>query len=218
MRPLLLLAFFISTNAFAHDDFPTEKQIIEWLNKGAAQAEIYSHDKTDIKTIYLQDHEKAYLVSVALRNEGRNGMFRTALIRPAIQEARVLPSYIKNVEAVYDLSDDMISELVALEIYSGQGTMEGTKSLVNLNGWEPVVLLERKIRSSSGAYRSDDRRYYDEQCIWEFKGSEKNTKLELFEQCMYTKGGKNASTNNIKKRFSFIDGKLREVTDSSAVR
>src|SRR4051812_6044951 len=102
--------FFIillySKFASALEDFPTEMQIHEWLKNSKDNAEIYSHNKASIITIFLKNHEKAYIIPVALNEQGRNGMFRTALIRPAIGEARVLPSYVKMVNGVYDFNND----------------------------------------------------------------------------------------------------------------
>ena len=80
MRKILLLViFFYSTFVFALDDFPTEKKIQDWLKVNGDNAEIYSHNKAIIITVFLKNHEKAYLVPIALNDQGRNGMYRTAL-------------------------------------------------------------------------------------------------------------------------------------------
>ena len=210
MRLAFLLAalpFF----AYAHDDYPTEKTINELLSQSGEHIAFFSHDKTKIFTVYLKSHEKAYLISVALRDKGRNDMFRTALIRPAINEARLLPSAVKRVDAIYDMNEDKVSEIVAAEIYSGQGTSQGTQSLVHLDGWVPEVLLERKSRNNSGMYVVRNAQYYNVQCSWDFGTPDDSEEIELRETCRDEQGATSAKDQTTKTAYRLIDGALKAV-------
>ncbi len=208
---ILAITLAFPAFVFAHDDFPTEKKVVELLAKTSEHPKVFDHNRAQVFTVYLLSHEKAYVLPVALPNEGRNRMFRMALLRPAINEARVLPSSVKQIDGVYDLNEDLVSELLVSEIYSGQGSMSGTKAVVNLDGWEPVVLLKRDISSNSGMYVPKDAGYFDNQCIWNVSEIENSTILELQEQCHTEKGGRSAQKSSTKRAFRLIKGKLTEV-------
>lgn len=208
---LALLLIALPLFAYAHDDFPTEKTIKELLSQSAEPMRLYNHNKTKIFTVYLKSHEKAYLVPVSLDDEGRNGMFRMALIRPAINEARLLPSSVKSVKAIYDMNEDAVSEIVAAEIYSGQGTSEGTQSLVNLDGWVPQVLLERESRNNIGVYGVRNAEYYNVQCSWDFGTPDDSEEIELRETCRDEQGATSAKDQMTKTAYRLIDGALKAV-------
>lgn len=66
-----------------------------------------------IKEISLTNKERAYLVPIVLDNRGRNAEHQIALVLP--EEQKVIPlldTIIKEVDDVYDLNSDHISEII----------------------------------------------------------------------------------------------------------
>jgi hypothetical protein len=211
-RFLLFLILTVPMTALAHDDFPTEDQIQEFLSKNNyPKIEIYDKDKSHIRTIYLRNHEKAYVLPVSVYQRGRNDMFQTALVRPTIGEARVLEgTIIKSVDAVYDLDNDKVSELVVSEIDSGQGSERGRKAIVQIDGWSPVVLHERPFTTNQGAYGDRDARSHSEQYLWEFVDLNGDGTLDLKETGFIVTGRDKLPpiTELTVKEYLFLNGKF----------
>lgn len=212
MRKLIILfLFFIPIGAIAHDDFPTEDVIQKYLSKNStSQVDIYDKDKSKINTVYLKNHEKAYLLPVAIQGT-RNDTFQTALVRPQIGESRVLEgTIIKKVDAIYDLDNDKVYELVVSNIDSGQGTEIGRKAIIQINGWKPVILHERPFKTNEGAYGRKDARYHSEQYLWEFTDLNGDGILDLKETSFIETGRKKMSpiTKSEVKEYLYINGKF----------
>jgi len=208
---ILLLVLFMPIAAIAHDDFPTEETIQKYLSKSTtSKVDIYDKDKSKINTIYLKNHEKAYLLPVSVPGT-RNDTFQTALVRPTIGEAMVLEgTIIKRVDAIYDLDNDKVYELIVSNVDSGQGTEIGRRAIVQINGWSPVILHERSFKTNEGAYGSKDARYHSEQYLWEFMDLNGDGILDLKETGFIETGRDKLPPidKTTIKEYLFINGKF----------
>jgi len=187
MYKIIFSLFLLSSTAIAHDDYPSDKEIVSWLSDKSVG--LYVKDKTKTLLIYLTNKERAYLVPAALEGKGRNSSFAYILVRPELKQARVLTNrIIKQVEAIYDLDNDGVFELVVRSIDSGQGSSEGTKSIIQFEQWTPKILYQVKVRSTAGAYNEKDARYYDQSYFWEFKDLNNDGIVDLKERNQVKKG------------------------------
>lgn len=208
---LLLLVLVIPVAAMSHDDFPSEDTIQKLLSKNHySKVDIYNKDKSKISTVYLKNHEKAYLLPVAIPGT-RNDTFQTALVRPIIGEARVLEgTIIKIVDAIYDLDNDKVYELVVSNIDSGQGTEIGRRAIVQIDNWHPVILHERPFQTNEGAWGKKDARYHGEQYLWEFADLNGDGVLDLKETAFIDTGRDKLPpiTKITVKEYLYIKGKF----------
>jgi hypothetical protein len=88
--------------------------------------------------LHLRDKSLAFIAEADFYERGRNFISNSILIRPNIQEVRVIELGSKI--SVHDLNHDGISEVILVGVGSGQGRTHYRQSLVQFNGWKPVVM------------------------------------------------------------------------------
>jgi len=191
MSKIIFALLFLSSTVIAHDDYPSDKEIQTWVSNDSVQ--LYNKDKKNTLLIYLSNKERAYLVPASVAGKTRNSSYTYILVRPELKQAKVLTNrVIKQIEAVYDLDNDGVFELVVRSIDSGQGFEEGTKSIIQFEQWTPKILYQVNVKSTDGAYDEKDARYYDQSYYWEFKDVNNDGVIDLKER--YTlKEGKEGS-------------------------
>jgi len=209
MYKLVFFLFLLSSTVNAHDDYPSEKEVLAWVSDESVS--LYNKDKKSTLLIYLANKERAYLVPASLKGATRNSYFPYILVRPGLKQAKVLTTKVmKQVEAIYDLDNDGVFELVVRSIDSGQGFEEGTKSIIQFDQWTPKVLYQVNIKSSDGAYDDRDARYYDQSFLWEFKDINNDGVVDHKERYTSKKGREGTYPKTIITNTAYIfkDGKF----------
>ncbi|MDR2790401.1 MAG: hypothetical protein LBB59_05450 [Campylobacteraceae bacterium] len=168
---LISIAFLFSANTDLQDvhnsaEDITNSTILDWWGK-------YSNEKLDIFTkpmpFFSKNREKAFLIEAGIFN-GRNDWHIIALIFPKIQEVKIVDkNIIRQDIKILDLDKDGISEVEGAVVYSGQGTQNGTKVILQFdNNFSISVLHSAAMEKSSGYYTKTDEKYYDKQVDWRY--------------------------------------------------
>src|ERR1039457_4623130 len=165
---LLLVGLAIGNLSFAGDANPSIETIKAWWGR-TSNEEISITDDRGPLPITLRNHEPAYLRGVSFFDRGRNFMDQTLLIRPKLREVREAGDLVGRDSVVHDLDHDGISEIETVSLGSGQGTTMGTRSLVQFDGWTPVVLHQAKFEDDEGVWGIRDDRYYAREVDWKFR-------------------------------------------------
>src|ERR1700761_321935 len=96
MRNGLVLAMLVSVVACgaAHaEGAPTQQQVQDWWK--AKSSEPLTIEEP-LQEVHLMDKEVAYIAPVGFYERGRNFIWHSVLVRPALQEVRELPEPIGN--------------------------------------------------------------------------------------------------------------------------
>src|SRR4030042_4936827 len=148
---LIITAFLLSLNynTFANAEIvaPSNDEIQNWWKQ-------HSEEKMTIHgapvLIGLRSKEKAFLVPVYFMERGRNDVDHTILIRAAIKAVREVVDPVRRDSVAHDLNHDGISEVETSALGSGQGTTKGAKSIVQFDGWKPIVLPQMEFNDNLG--------------------------------------------------------------------
>ena len=136
---LLVAALFgaLSFSSARAGETPTLDEVQAWWKSTSA-------DEIEIngpfQEVRLMNKEVAFIAPAILSGRGRNGMWRAVLVRPGLKEVRELPEPVGNRLSVLDLEGDGVSEVVSVEVTSGQGQTDSLHSIFKLDGFTPVVL------------------------------------------------------------------------------
>ena len=144
---IILIFLFFNTVAFAENKLPSNDVILTWWKKNSTE-EMTIEDKPE--PIGLRNKETAYLVPVGFYSRGRNSTWRIIMVRPHIKAVQELGEAAGRDFIVHDLNHDGISEIETTLIYSGQGTTMGAKSIIQFDGWEPIILYQKKFHDNLG--------------------------------------------------------------------
>jgi len=171
---LALMTFLIFAVAHAQDLTPTKETIIGWWNQ-PEKVEI-----GEVRQITLLGGEVAYLASAQFPDRGRNFSHGAILARPSQQKAIDLSTLVDFQFDIVKLSSYPVSHIVTTPWASGQGTHEGTKTLLYFSGWEPIVVLTRleydDLGVNEGACPSKSRSF-----DWKFIDLNNDETLDLVE-------------------------------------
>ena len=116
---------------------PTPNEVqVWWRATSSDEMEING----PFQEVRLMNKEVAFIAPAILSGRGRNGMSRAVLVRPGLKEVRELPEPVGNRLSVLDLEGDGVSEVVSVEVTSGQGQTDSFHSIFKLDGFTPVVL------------------------------------------------------------------------------
>lgn len=173
---LALILFMAFSIAHAQVGTPTKEIIVEWWNQ-PERVEI-----GDIKQITLMGGETAYLASTEFVDRGRNFSRGVLLARPSLNKAIDLSLLIDAEFDIVKLSSYPFSAsyIVTTPWESGQGTYEGTKTLLYFNGWEPIVVLTRKESDNRGV-NADSCPSASRRFEWKFVDLNNDRVLDLIE-------------------------------------
>ena len=97
-------------------------------------------------------------------------MFQTSLVLPHKKEVLLLEgTIVKFVIKVMDLDKDGISEIVVLDIASGQGSEVGFRGVIQINEDGSVRTLHKiSFETNEGAVGLQSDRFYEKEVTWDF--------------------------------------------------
>lgn len=189
----LLFSFF--TSIAQTQTPPSNEEIESWWKpsdpeRSAIESASILYENQDPIEIHLRNREVAYLVPVSISPSGRNFMFRMALVRPALQESREISDYIYSHAEVYDFDGDGVSEVVGVAFGSGGGTLFGEKSIVQFDGWNPMLLYQSDYHDTEGVCGKRCHRFSSKSLDWKFVDLDNNGVVDLLET-VTTEEGRN---------------------------
>lgn len=190
---------------------PSQQTMLEWYRAKAKKGGEKFDFEGDPVEIKLRNKETAYLVKVILDNAGRNDMTRQLLVRPELQEARLISQdYAMHVVGVHDLDNNGVSEVVTDSSASGQGTHSGASYILQFDGWSPIVLLESRYEGNGGYYEENHIEYLLIENEWEYIDLNRDGKLDVLETVTY-RSGRNSLPPLVavwKNRYLFLGDKF----------
>ena len=153
--PLALLSLGITT---AHAAAPTPNQALQWLvNPQESSADPVRAIKfKSSEKITMVGGEEAYITGVEFENSARNFWGGYILIRPKIQQSKILTNFggqandFKVFHTYYKGEPLDVIELKSAG--SGQGSVEGSTSLAIFKGNQVQVLASQDTGSFGGFY------------------------------------------------------------------
>jgi hypothetical protein len=214
MRIILfvVLSYLCISTAQADSPKPSREMIQAWWKSNSDEE---MRIEGDILEIHLRDKAIAYLAQASFNNRGRNDTWHAILIRPELEEVREVDEPVRSDIEVYDLDHDGVSEVVAVTLGSGQGTTVGKKSIVQFDGWTPIVLYKADFEDNEGAYGTKNIRYFSRDISWRFVDLDKDGRSDLAEEITTKQGRnhKNPIITRITHKFMFKDGRFIRYTD-----
>ncbi len=174
------------TLGFAENTPPSQDTIQSWWKQISREAMTIEGEPLRIG---LRSKEVGYLVPVGFYDRGRNFIWHMALIRPAIKQVREVEEPVKQDIVVHDLNHDGISEVEALTQGSGQGTEQGEKSIVQFDGWKPIVLHRAEFYNNLGACGPEfNTKCESKEVNWKFVDLDGDGNDDLVEESVIEKG------------------------------
>jgi hypothetical protein len=143
----ILFLLFSSALGFADNTPPSNDDIQNWWKQNSKEKMTIEGKPVEIG---LRNKEVAYLVPVGFYGRGRNFIWHTVMIRPSIRQVREVEEPVRVDNIVHDLNHDGISEIETVSLGSGQGTTHGAKSIVQFEGWDPIVLHQTEFSDNLG--------------------------------------------------------------------
>jgi hypothetical protein len=150
MPPRSLFAAWIVLLAVstAHaTDMPNTQQVQEWW-KAKSPEEMTIEGP--LQEVHLRNKEVAFMAPVGFYQRGRNFIWHAVLVRPELQEVRELPEPVGHDFSVEDVEGNGVSEVLSVAVASGQGTTESVHSIVQLDGFNPMVMHQAVSRDNLG--------------------------------------------------------------------
>jgi hypothetical protein len=150
MHPRSLFATWIvllAVSTARATDMPDTQQVQEWW-KAKSPEEMTIEGA--LQEVHLRNKEVAFVVPVGFYQRGRNFIWHAVLVRPELQEVRELPGPVGHDFSVEDVDGDGVSEVLSVAVASGQGTTESVHSIVQLDGFNPVVMHQVVSRDNLG--------------------------------------------------------------------
>ena len=210
---LIILCITFTSPAFASDP-PSKEVIQEWWSKHSTEK--ISFTKKKVRRVNLLNKEIAYLAQVWLFGRGRNDIDHVLLIRPTLQEVRVIGNPVTHDFEVYNLDKDKgyVSEVAVVSLGSGQGTTIGKKSIVQFDGWEPKILYQAEFSENLGAcgIQISNRECYSKEIIWTFTNLDQQYDgNDLLEAIVINKGPQTTQMKTTIQisTYSFKDGHFK---------
>lgn len=131
-----------------------------------------------LQEVHLRNKEVAFIAPVGFYQRGRNFIWHAVLVRPELQEVRELPEPVGHEFSVEDVYSDGISEVLSVAVASGQGTTESVHSIVQLDGFNPVVMHQAFSRDNLGECHNACKRISID---WKFERASGTTRPILVE-------------------------------------
>ncbi len=159
---------------------PTEADInIWWPNP---EEKVTLRKSTNIIKINTLDKEEAYLAMVFISPRGRNFSYQTVFIQPSTELVIELEYPFGSKFEVMDFDNDGVSEIILDAFGSGQGTFQGTESIVQMNGSKPIVLHQIEYEDNEGYWGIEHINYYSKYSKWKFTDLNNDGVLDLAEE------------------------------------
>lgn len=167
---------------------PTVEQIYRWWKPEHRESPDEDIDVYEVRRIYLTGGELAFVAEVGFPQRGRNFARGCLLIRPKLEEARQIEELGKRFGDI-SYSIDRASCIWTESWASGQGTTHRHKRVLYLDGWNPVILYERKFGDNLGDCGYSNRgRCYQEVVAWTFTDLDRDSRDDLVELVVQKRG------------------------------
>jgi hypothetical protein len=150
MHPRFLFAAWIvllAVSTARATGIPDTQQVQEWW-KAKSPEEMTIEGP--LQEVHLRNKEVAFMAPVGFYQRGRNFIWHAVLVRPKLQEVRELPEPVGHDFSVEDVEGNGVSEVLSVAVASGQGTTESVHSIVQLDGFNPVVMHQAISRDNLG--------------------------------------------------------------------
>jgi hypothetical protein len=203
LKHILLASLVCLCVSTAKADSPPTKDCVKVWWKSQSKEEITIEG--DLIEIRLRSKEIAYLVPVGFYQRGRNEIWHTVLVRPIFKEVREVKDPVRSDIDVLDLNNDGVSEIVVVALGSGGGSTIGARSIVQFQGWTPIVLHQVKFEDNEGTWGVRDNRYFSRSVSWEFSDLDNDGNTDLIEEITTKKGRNNKDpiTTKVRRKFLF---------------
>lgn len=185
---LFLLSFCASV--FAGNTPPSDDEIQKWWKQNNKEEMTIEGKPLQIG---LRKKEVAYIVPVGFYGRGRNFIWHMVLVRPAIKEVQEVEEPVRRDSIVHDLNHDGISEIETVSLGSGQGTTSGEKSIVQFDGWKPIVLHHTEFHDNLGGCGPPPGGYgkcVSKEVNWQFVDLDGDGNNDLIEEIIVMKGSR----------------------------
>lgn len=205
---LLLLFFSCHTRA---DSPPTPELIKQWWAKHSDEEIVIEKEPI---TIHLKSKKLAYLAEVGFYHRGRNMIWHSILIREDLEEVREVDGCVRVDNAVYDLDQDGVSEVVSMAVGSGQGNTNVIRTILQFDEWAPAILFQREFSSFDGMGENHPS-YREKDVDWQFVDLDKDGKLDLAEVTTIKNGRNNRPpvVETIRRKFMFKNNTFIKYVD-----
>lgn len=208
---IILFLLFSGTLVLAYNTPPSNDEIqSRWKQHSKEEMTI---DGSPVQ-IALRGKEIAFLMPVYFVARGRNDMNHAVLVRPAIKAIREVAYPVSRDSVAHDLDHDGISEIETVSLGSGQGTTDGEKSIVQFDGWKPIILHRKNFYDNLGACGSPEAglgKCESQEINWQFTDLNHDGKDDLIEEIII-KTGTDSDKLKIKKKiikkYLFNNGKF----------
>jgi len=198
---IYLLIGLISFSVYAEEDKPSMATVQSWWHSKSNEKMTVDGD---LFPIFLKKHEQAFLLNVWFFSRGRNFMKHIVMIRPQLREVQEIVFPVCRDIVVHDFNHDDISEVESACSASGQGTTAGTKSIVQFDGWNPIVLHKAEFGDDEGFYGKQDYRYYSTSVVWQFVDIDGDKVDDLIETITNEQGRQRRKPIITKSRYKFV--------------
>jgi hypothetical protein len=196
----LLILLSASFSVYAEDNKPSMATIQTWWHSKSNEK---MTARSDLFPVSLKNHEQAFLLEVLFDNRGRNFRTHVVMIRPQLKEVREIKEPVCRDVVVHDFNHDGISEVESACSGSGQGTMQGEKTIVQFDGWNPVILYRADFYIG-GYYGEQDDRYGAKSVSWQFVDIDGDKVDDLIETVTLEQCRNNKEPVVTKSRYKFV--------------
>jgi hypothetical protein len=231
MNKYLILLFIIlcgivpSTGNCKNNSIPSNDTIIKWWNNDPdnyygdlASKNIYTRTA---KKIFLRNKETAFLIEVSLPDRGDDSD-SVIMVRPAKKQAREIKqlSGKKDIEQVYDLDHDGVSDVVFSSYSGAYGETGSSYSIVEFVNWNPIILHQIEFFENSGCCGGEKSCRYEchyEDVSWKFVDLDGDGVDDLVEEMTTKQGPSEDKLTETKTTtyYLFKNKKFIKVDDSS---
>jgi hypothetical protein len=211
----LLFFLVLSALGFAANTPPSNDEIQNWWHGEEMKIE------GKPLQIGLSNKEVAYIVPVGFYYRVINFIWHSVLVRPTLKEVREIIEPVRRDCVAHDLNHDGISEIETVSLGSGQGTTIGKKSIVQFDGWKPIVLHQMDFEDSNGNCRNYKSPgwicFFKKEVLWQFSDLNSDGIQDLIE--VITISSDDNPKNELKtektiNRYLFKNNSFSKIEDS----
>ena len=140
--------------------------------------------------VYLRSKELAYLAAAAFPGRSGDDQRQVLLIRPDLQEVREAGEAVRDNFVVLDIAEDGVNEVMALSTRTEQGVFKGTRTIVQFDGWNAVVLHQAVFGDNLGVCGHDLQtpKCFENSVEWIFSDLDQDGVDDLIEKLLFSVG------------------------------
>ncbi len=145
------------------------------------------------------------------------------MVRPKIKEVQEIEEPVEQDSIVHDLNHDGISEIETVSLGSGQGTTEGTKSIVQFEGWKPIVLHQMEFNDNLGCCGpplGGCGQCVSKEVNWKFVDLDGDGNEDLVEEIIFKKGPQEEqlSTKKMTNKYLFKNNTFTKIKEKQKMK